>query len=178
MSGLIIIDNVIILFAVLFLKILSSLLRYPSHHAAFLEISQSANMVWPGIPEKRRPLHLPSKEVTNGSWRVDNVMLSSDNGTCFVSTKVLPLVQLLWHGPAPRNEDGFRDVLTKKLLFVWILSKLPPPTPNLDNLYNFIPITKFTSQRFQKNQQIVDPVFYYPKFHTSVDLALIRQNKI
>ena len=178
MWGLIIIENIIILFAVLFLKILSSLLGYPSHHAAFLEISQSANMVWPGIPEKRRPLHLPSKEVTHGSWRVDNVMLSSDNGKCFVSTKDLSLVQLLWHGPAHRNEDGFRDVLTKKLLFVWILSKLSPPTPNLDNLYNFIPITKFTSQRFQKNQQIVSPVFYYPKFHTSVDLALIRQNKI
>ena len=26
----------------------------------------------------------------------------------------------------------------KKLLFFWILSKLPPPFPNLDNLYNFL----------------------------------------
>ena len=33
------------------------------------------------------------------------------------------------------------------------------------------------SRRFQKNQQIVDLVFYYPEFDTSVDLALNRQNK-
>ena len=33
------------------------------------------------------------------------------------------------------------------------------------------------SRRFQKNQQIVDVMFYYPEFHTSVGLALIRQNK-
>ena len=33
------------------------------------------------------------------------------------------------------------------------------------------------SQRFQKNQQIADLVFYYPEFHTSVDLTLITQNK-
>ena len=33
------------------------------------------------------------------------------------------------------------------------------------------------SRGFQKNQQIVDLVFYYPEFHISVDHALIRQNK-
>ena len=32
----------------------------------------------------------------------------------------------------------------KKLLFFWILPKLPPPPPlNLDKLYNFFPTTKF-----------------------------------
>ena len=32
----------------------------------------------------------------------------------------------------------------EKLLFFWILPKLPPPfSPILDNLYNFFPTSKF-----------------------------------
>ena len=40
-----------------------------------------------------------------------------------------------------------------------------------------IPPFSVSSRRIQKNQQIVDLVFYYPEFHTSLDIALSRQNK-
>ena len=38
----------------------------------------------------------------------------------------------------------------KKVLFFWILSKLPPPLPNLDNLYNFFERQKRQFKRHSK----------------------------
>ena len=48
--------------------------------------------------------------------------------------KILNWVKQFWANSLPLREE----ILRKKLLFFWILSKLPlPRPPNLDNLYHF-----------------------------------------
>ena len=49
----------------------------------------------------------------------------------------------------------------EKLLFCWILSKLPPPPPNLDNLYNFFSVVKIQDLKVSLELKILHLLYNF-----------------